>query len=130
MTKKAYYFYALIPLELRHIGEPLLIGLGGMELTVEQVLCDVLRILYPTCTAVVAVFNGGLNPSGPADTQNALVIHMNVFVVPEIVIDAPVALVRAVHVDLLNLFSQLRVFCGPETQLAGRPFVVCRARNM
>ena len=51
-------------------------------------------------------------------------------VMPQFIIDAPVTLVRTVHVDLLNLLSKLCVLCGPGAQLAGHPFVVCRARNM
>ena len=124
------YLYALIPLEFCHISKPLFVGLFCIELTVKKVLGDVLRILRLPRAAVTAVLDGGLDPFGAANAEDTFVVDVNVMVMPQLVIDASVALVRAVHVDLLNLLSKLRVLSGPGTQLAGRPLVVCRARNM
>ena len=121
------YLQAIVPLELRHIREPFLIGLVCMKLTVEQVLCYVLRVLRLPCAAVAAVLDGGLDASGTANTQDTLVVDVDAVVVPQLVVDASVTLVRTVHVDLLNFLCKLRVLGGSGAQLAGRPLVVCRA---
>ena len=76
---------------------------------------------------MTAVLDGRLDPFGAANAENTLVVHMNVMVMPQIVIDATVAFIWAVHVDLLDLLGKLHVLCGSGTQLAGRPLVVCRA---
>ncbi len=124
------YFYAFIPLEFCHISKPLLIGPGSVELTVKLVLSDVLRVLCLPRAAVTAVLDGGFNPLGTADTQDTLVVDVNAVVMPQLVVDAPVSLVRAIHVDLLYLLGKLCVFNDPGAQLARCPLVVCRARNM
>ena len=121
------YLQAIVPLELRHIRESFLIGLVCMKLTVEQVLCYVLRVLRLPCAAVAAVLDGGLDASGTANTQDTLVVDVDAVVVPQLVVDASVTLVRTVHVDLLNFLCKLRVLGGSGAQLAGRPLVVCRA---
>ena len=78
---------------------------------------------------VAALLDGGLNALGAADTQNAFVIDMYIVVMPQFVIDAPVALVRALRVNLLDLFRKRRVLYSTGTQFAGCPLIVCRARN-
>lgn len=52
---------------------------------------------------------------------------MDVLIVPKIVIDAPVTLVRTLHVNLLNYLRYLLVLLGPGTLLTGRPTVVGRS---
>ena len=101
------YLNTLIPFELCYIGEPLLVRLVRMEIPVEEVLSHILGILCLPCAAVIVVFNRGLNASGAANTQNALVIDMNMLVVPKVIIDAAVTLVRTRHVNPLYLLRQL-----------------------
>ena len=74
----ARYLDALIPFELRYIGQPLLVWLARMEVSVKEILGYILRILCPPRTAVVVVIDGGLDALGPADAKNALVIHMDI----------------------------------------------------
>ena len=62
------YLNALKPFELRHIGKPFLIGFCGVKSTVQKVFGNILRILGPSGTAMVIVFDSGMYTSGPADT--------------------------------------------------------------
>ena len=100
------YFYTFVPLEFCHIREPFLIGFICIELPVKQILCDVLRILSLPRAVVAAVFDSGFDAHGTADSQDTFVVHMNTVVVPQFVIDAPVAFIRAVHVNLFDLLGK------------------------
>ena len=123
------YLHTLKPLEFGHIGEPLLIGLCGIKLPVQKVFGKILRVLRPPRATVAAVLDGGLNAFGAADTQNAFVIDIYIVVMAQFVVDAPVALVRALRVNLLDFFRKRRVLYSTGTQFAGCPLIVCRARN-
>ena len=104
---------SFIPLELGHIGEPLLIGLVRTELAVQNVLRYVLRILGGPGTAMAAVLDGGLDAPGTANTKHPLVIYMDAVVMLQFVPDPPVALVRTIRVNGLYLLRQCRVFRSP-----------------
>ena len=106
---------ALIPFELCHIGKPFLVWLVRMEFAVKEILGYKLRILRLPRASVVVVFDGGLDTFDPTDAENALVVHMDMFVVPKVVIDAAVALIRTLHVDLLNFLRNLLVLNSPST---------------
>lgn len=54
-------FNAFVPLELRYIGQPFLVGGLGMEVPTQYIFCNILRILRPPCTTMVAVLDGGLD---------------------------------------------------------------------
>ena len=123
------YLHALKPLEFSHIGEPLLIGLCGIKLPVQKVFGKILRVLRSPRAAMVVVLDRGTDISGPADAEHSLVIDVDTVVMPQFVIDAPVALVRALRVNLLDLFRKRRVLYSTGTQFAGCPLIVCRARN-
>lgn len=116
----------LVPFEFRHIGEPLFVGLFCTELAVQQIFGQILRILGSPGAVVVAVFDGGLDASGPTDAKDALVIDLDSVVMTQLIIDSAVSLVWAVHVDMLHLFGNLLVFSDSLALLAGGPTVVCR----
>ena len=97
---------ALVPLKLGYIREPLLVGHSCMEVTVQDVFCQILWIFCVTSTAVVAVLNGGFNFSDLANTQNAFDVYMNVLVMLQVIPDAAVALVWAFHVNGFDLFDK------------------------
>ena len=118
---------ALIPFELCYIGQPFFVGFLCMKIAVKKILGYILWIFCMPRAAVVVVLDGGLDALSPADAKNSFVVYMNMLVVLQIVIDATVAFIWAVHVDLLDLLGKLHVLCGSGTQLAGRPLVVCRA---
>ena len=121
------YLNAFVPLELCDIGEPLLVGLVRIELAVEYVLSDVLWILRPPGATVATVLDGRLDTSGTANTENALVIDMNIMIMSQNVVDAPIALLWGFHVDLLHLLSKHFILCRSGAQLAGCPLVIRRA---
>ena len=74
------YLSSLIPLEFCYIGEPLLVGLCGIEPPVQKILGKILRIPRLPGTSAVVVFHGRAYISGSADAEHPLVIDMNVMV--------------------------------------------------
>ena len=121
------YFNALIPLEFRDVGKPLLVGSVRMKLAVKQILGDVLRVLCLPGAAVVAVLDCGLDARGAADAKDAFVVDMDIVIVPQLVVDSTIAFVRAFHVDLLHFLGKRLVLRRSGTQLARRPLVIRRA---
>ena len=115
------YLETLIPFELCYIGQPFLIRLVRMEVSVKEVFGYVLWILCPSCAAVVIVLDGGLDALSLANAENALVVHMNMFVVTQVVVDTPVAFIRTLHVDLLDLLRKLLVLHSSGTLFPGSP---------
>ena len=121
---------AFIPLEFCHIGEPFLVGLCGIKLPVQKILSNILRILSLSGTAVVAVLYRGADISGTADTKYSLVVDVDAVVMPQIVIEPSVALIRTFLVDLLNHICKAFIFYSPAALLSIGPFVVSRACHM
>lgn len=121
---------SLIPFEFCYIGEPLLVGLCGIELPIQKVLSKILRIFRLPGAATVAVLDRGADIPGPADTKHSLVVDMDTVVMTQIVIKPPIALVRTFCVDLLNLVRKSFIFGSSLAQLPGIPFVVSRASYM
>lgn len=121
------YFNAFIPLELCYICEPLLVRLVRKEFPIKKIFGYKLWILRFPGAAMVIILNGGLNVLDAADAQNALVVYMDVLIVSKIVIDAPVSLVRTLHVNLFDLLCYLLVLQGSGTLLTGHPSVVGRS---
>ena len=79
---------------------------------------------------MVIVLYGGVDISGPADTQHSLVIDIDTIVMTEIVSQSPVTFIRAFQMDFLNLVGQFRILRSPVAQLPGCPFVVSRTGHM
>lgn len=92
-----------------------------MEIEVKKIFGHILRVLRLLRTAVVIVFNGGLDASCPEDAENVFVIHIDMFVVPKVIVDPSVALIRVLHVDLLDLLGNLLVFHSPGALFPGGP---------
>ena len=63
---------AFAPLKLGYISQPLFIRPVGMELAVKKVLCQVLRVLRPSCATMAGVLNSGLDIYGLANAQYSL----------------------------------------------------------
>ena len=95
-----------------------------MKVSIQHILCDVLRILRSPRTTVVAVLDGGLNVFLAADPQDSLVINLDIMVMTEIIVDAAIPLVRTLHVDLFDLFCNCLVFSCPGTLSSGRPSII------
>lgn len=113
---------SLVPLEFCYIGEPLLIGLCGIKLSVQKILGKILRIFCVSGAATVAVLDRRTDIFNPADAEHSLVVDMNAAVMAQIVIEPPVALIRAFRMELFKLLR------SPAAQLSGSPFVVSRMR--
>ena len=124
------YLNTLIPFELRNVGKPFLVGLVRIELAVKEVFGYIQRILCLPRKAVVAVLDGGLDASGSANTENSFVVYMDVFIVTQVVVDASIAFVWALHVDLLHLLRDLLVLHDPGTQLPRSPTKVGGSGNV
>ena len=107
------YLYSFIPFELRYIGKPFFIWLLRMELAVQQIFSKILGSLCPSGAAMVIVLYGGADISGPADAEHPFVVDMDAAVMAQIVIEPPVALIRAFLMELFELFSKPLILCGP-----------------
>ena len=123
-------FNSFISFEFRNIGKPLFVGMLCVKLTVQTVLSNVLRVFGLSGASVVAVLNCGFYILCPANSQNPLVVDMDTVIMPQIVVDPAISLVRAFHVDLLHCFCTLFILCGSYTQLPGIPLVVSRTGNV
>ena len=113
------YLNALIPFELRHIGQTFLIRFLCMELAVQEVVGEILWILNLSGTAVVIVFHSRPNISGPADTKHSFVIDVNAIVMAQVVIEPPVAFIRASLMDFFGFVSQGLILRSPMAQFPG-----------
>ena len=124
------YLASLIPLEFCYIGEPLLVGLCGIEPPVQKILGKILRIPRLPGTSAVVVFHGRAYISGSADAEHPLVIDMDTIVMAQVVIEPPVAFIWAFLVDLFNLVRKAFILRSSLAQFSGSPFVVSRASQM
>lgn len=120
----------LIPFELGYISKPLLVWPVRMELAVQKIFGNILRIFGPPGTATGLVFHSRAYIPGPADTQHTLIINMDTIVVAQIVIKPPVTFVRVLQMDFFNLIRQSLVFLSPAAQVPRGPFMVSRTSNM
>ena len=121
------HFNSFIPFEFCDICEPFFIWLISVKIAVKKIFGYILWILCLTSAAVVTVFDGGFDALDAAEAKDAFVIHMDMLVMPKVIIDAAVTLVRVLHVDLLNLFGYLFVLQRSSALLAGCPTVVRRS---
>lgn len=101
-----------------------------MELAIEQVFGKILRIFGLPGAAMVLVLYGGADISGPADAEHSLVIDMDAIVMTQVVVEPPVAFVRAFFVDFFDLVGQTLIFLSSMAQFPRSPFVVGRASCM
>lgn len=115
---------ALIPSKLGHIGKPFFVGPRSMELAVQNVLRDIQRVPGLSGAAMAAVFHRGAYIFGPADTQHSLIIDMDSIVMTQIVIEPPIALIRAFLMDLFDLVSQALILLSSMAQFPSGPSVV------
>lgn len=124
------YGNALVPLELRHIGQPFFIGFVRIKLAVQDILRNVLGILGLPGTAAAGVLDGRLDIPGPADAQHTLIVHMDTVVVAQIIIEPAVTLIRAFLVALFYDTGQTFIFRCPAARFPRNPLVVGGSRHM
>ena len=68
---------SFISFELRDIRQPLLVGLVGVKLAIQQVFSHILRFPCPPGATVTPVFDGRFDALFSANAKDALVVHMN-----------------------------------------------------
>lgn len=98
-----------------------------MKLPIQKIFRKVLRVLRLPRAAVAGVLDGRFDAAMPADAQHTLIVHADTLVMPQVVIDAAVALVRAIHVNLLDFCSNPLILGGSWAELTGGPFVISTA---
>ena len=120
----------LVPFELGHIGQPFFVGFLCIKLAVQKVLSNILGILGAPGTAVIAVLHGRTDIPGPANPQHSFIIDMETIIMAKIVVESPVTLVWAFHMDFFDDICQMLIFLGSAAQLSRIPFVVSRTGYM
>ena len=124
------YFATLIPLELGHVGQPFLIRLFRIELSIQKVFSQILMVLGLPGTAVLTVLHGRPNISGPADTKHSLVIDMDTVVMAQIIIEPTISLVWAFRMNFLDLICQPLILCGSAAPLSSGSLMVSGTGHM
>ena len=95
-----------------------------MELPVQPVLCDMLRIGSLPGTAIVLVLNSRLDIQAAANTKHPLLIYIQFVVVCQIVLDPAISFVRIFSMYLLHDFCDLLVFQLSAALFSAQPAVV------
>ena len=84
-----------------------------MEVPVENILCQILRICGIPCTTMVRVLDGGLYVTAAADPQGTFVADVDIVVSFQIITDTTVTFVRTFGVDLFGKVCNALVFFLP-----------------
>ena len=113
-----FYFNADIILEFSNISKPFLVGFICLELAIQQIVCQVIRILALPGATVVVVFNRGFNPADPADPKHPLVIHMGAVVTIQFIFEPAVSHLRMFFMNILNQISNTFILCSSGGQFA------------
>ena len=124
------YLKALIPFELRYIGQPFLIRLCGVKLAIQKVFSNILRVLSLPGAAMAIIFHSRSYVPGTADAQYPLVIYMDTMVMTQIIIESSVTFIWAFLVDLFDLVRKAFILRRSPAQFSGCPFVVGRTGYM
>ena len=66
--------------------------------------------------ALDGVLDGRFDISGPADAQYPLVIDTDAMIMAKIIIEPSIALIRVLHMELLNRVSQTLIFLSSAAQ--------------
>lgn len=73
---------------------------------------------------MIAVLDRGLDIPCTANTQCSFVVDVNVMIMLELILDAAVTFVRALHMNLLYHLGNGHILCRSSTPLAGCPLIV------
>jgi len=115
---------SLIPFELRHVGEPFLVGLCGIKLPAQKIPGKILRVLCLPSAATVVIFHSRAYISGSTDAEHPLIIDMDTVVMAQVIIESSIALVWTFLMDLLNRIRKAFILHSSSTQLTGSPSMV------
>ena len=116
--------WTFVPLELRHISQPLFIWLSRPKFTVQNVRHSNLWGRCSFCAAMILEFNGRLNMENSAQMQNALITGQNAVILFQIIPDPTVTLIRVLCVNLLDRRRNFLAFEFVPTFRMVQPFVI------
>ena len=97
-----------------------------MELSGKQIFSNVLGIPGPSCEAVAAVLDDGLDALGTAYPKDSFIIHMDAVFMSQIIVYAAISLVRAFFMVFLDFIGYILIFTNPVALLPSFPFVIGR----
>ena len=104
------YLDTNVVLEFSNIGQPFLVRLVCLELAVQQIVRQIIRILTLPGAAMVVVFNRGFNPAAPADSKHPFVIYVGIMVPIQFIFEPAVSHLRMLLMNILNQISNAFVF--------------------
>ena len=104
------YLDTNVVLEFSNIGQPFLVRLVCLELAVQQIVRQIIRILTLPGAAMVVVFNRGFNPAAPADPKHPFVIYVGIMVPIQFIFEPAVSHLRMLLMNILNQISNAFVF--------------------
>ena len=120
------YLDPIVPLEFGYISEPLFIRSICMELTVQNILGYVLRILGTFSAALVSVLDPREHLSLPAYPQHPLVGDYYAMVTLQLVSQPSVTHIRMLFIDFGRFLGYLSVLSQSLTRLSCQPCIVSR----
>ena len=115
----------IVPLEFSDIGKPFLVRFVCRELSIQDVLCDELRVIRLACASVVRILDRRLDVLCSADPENSLVIDLYAIVAIQVIIDPAVSLGRVHQMDLFDLLCNDPVLPDSFSDITAQPFVIC-----
>ncbi len=118
------YRVTFIVIEFSHIGQPFLIRHARMELSVQNILSDELWIVCLLSAFFVYILDSGFDSKLSTNSQNSLVIHVNIMIPLKGISDSTVSLVRTFHMNLFYGFCNHSVFRLGLRQFMMQPFVI------
>lgn len=121
---------ACIVVELRHIAEPLFIGVVCVKPAVQYILRQMLGRDCRPGAAPGCVLYRRVDPQAAADAQRSLVIDRRMIILVQIVPNAAVSLVRTLPVDLLHQLGDMLILGDAVPGFPGAPPVVTGPGNM
>ena len=121
---------AIIPFEFCYICCPLLVWFLSVELSIQEIIGYVLRVIGLPGTSIVAILDRRLNTPFPTDTKHALIVDCQAVVDFQIIPKSTVSFIRALHVYLLQLVRNLLILLLPRRQSSTVPLIIGRSGDM
>ena len=123
-------FNADIILKFRDICQPFLVWCLCCEFSVKDVFRNKLRIIRPSGTAAVRIFNRGFDAFFSSDPQYPFVIYFDIVIPVQIITYSPVSLIRTLPMDFFYLLGNLFVFFLISWNTPMQPFIVCSPAHL
>ena len=95
-----------------------------MELSVQNILSDELWIVCLLGASFICILDSGFDSKLSTNSQNSLVIHVNIMIPLKVISDSTVSLVRTFHMNLFYGFCNHSVFSLGLRYFMMQPFVI------